>query len=393
MKDNVKPRVAIACQGGGSHAAFAAGVLRGLLRPQTFDRFQLTALSGTSGGAMCAALAWSKLVLRSPDSAAERAELASAALAGFWEDLCCDSFGDLARKMMTPALWQALTPQRYADSLLNSALMWTREHPVAIQASPYWFPEDARNRLERLLRKHARLEAISGYTKQRLRRPALFIGVTDITYGLGLALGGEEIRGNYDLLVASAAVPPLYRAVVDDKGRAHWDGLFSRNPPVREFTNLDLDERPDEIWVIQVTPQVSPKVPTTPQRADDRRTELTGNLALGQELYQIDKINRLLDEYELVPKKPGQRPGAGRYKPITLRVVGLDRDVDMASYYDRSRELIEGLMELGESRSAEFFERTSLWKRPPRGRQDLAAVSPREAEVVRDARGFGPDDE
>jgi NTE family protein len=50
------PKVAIACQGGGSHAAFAAGVLRALLAPQFRDRYQLLALSGTSGGAMCAAL-------------------------------------------------------------------------------------------------------------------------------------------------------------------------------------------------------------------------------------------------------------------------------------------------------------------------------------------------
>src|SRR4029077_17421339 len=56
------PKVAIACQGGGSHAAFAAGILSGLLRPGRRERFQLVALTGTSGGAVCASLAWRGLV-------------------------------------------------------------------------------------------------------------------------------------------------------------------------------------------------------------------------------------------------------------------------------------------------------------------------------------------
>src|SRR5262249_14858144 len=54
-------RVAVACQGGGSHTAFTAGVLEGLLStfPQDAD---VVALSGTSGGAICATLAWDGLV-------------------------------------------------------------------------------------------------------------------------------------------------------------------------------------------------------------------------------------------------------------------------------------------------------------------------------------------
>jgi NTE family protein len=59
---NDKPKVAIACQGGGSHAAFAAGVLGELLSPEYRERFEIVALTGTSGGAVCAALAWAGLI-------------------------------------------------------------------------------------------------------------------------------------------------------------------------------------------------------------------------------------------------------------------------------------------------------------------------------------------
>ena len=52
-------RIAIACQGGGSHTAFTAGVLKRLLGgADARRRFDVVGLSGTSGGAICALLAW-----------------------------------------------------------------------------------------------------------------------------------------------------------------------------------------------------------------------------------------------------------------------------------------------------------------------------------------------
>ena len=44
---NGRPRIAIACEGGGSHTAFTAGVLKRLLG----EEIEIVALSGTSGGA------------------------------------------------------------------------------------------------------------------------------------------------------------------------------------------------------------------------------------------------------------------------------------------------------------------------------------------------------
>jgi NTE family protein len=56
-----KTRIAIACQGGGSHTAFTAGVLRRLLDGPEIDEYDVVGLSGTSGGAVCALLAWTAL--------------------------------------------------------------------------------------------------------------------------------------------------------------------------------------------------------------------------------------------------------------------------------------------------------------------------------------------
>jgi NTE family protein len=57
-------RVAIACQGGGSQCSFVAGALETLLARGIQDRFQIVGLSGTSGGAITAAVAWNGLLLR-----------------------------------------------------------------------------------------------------------------------------------------------------------------------------------------------------------------------------------------------------------------------------------------------------------------------------------------
>ena len=57
-KGMTRKRIAIACQGGGSQCAFVAGALKALFAHGVQDRFKIVGLSGTSGGALTAALAW-----------------------------------------------------------------------------------------------------------------------------------------------------------------------------------------------------------------------------------------------------------------------------------------------------------------------------------------------
>ena len=56
-----KPKIAIACQGGGSQTAFTAGVLHALFEEGIEKDFDIVSLSGTSGGAVCASLVWCAL--------------------------------------------------------------------------------------------------------------------------------------------------------------------------------------------------------------------------------------------------------------------------------------------------------------------------------------------
>jgi len=49
-------KIAIACQGGGTHTAFTAGVFKHLFENHIHDRYRIVGLTSTSGGAVCATL-------------------------------------------------------------------------------------------------------------------------------------------------------------------------------------------------------------------------------------------------------------------------------------------------------------------------------------------------
>jgi NTE family protein len=334
------PKVAIACQGGGSHAAFAAGVLVQLFSSAQRERFRLVALSGTSGGAVCAALAWRGLVGGGPDDAGLR-------LLRFWRDL---EVHDLV------------------EAFANFWGVWLARLPVTVEVSPYLYEPVAEPRLRSLLRLHLDLENFTTDTARRAR-PKLLVGATDVLNGERVIFQGESLT--YDDVIASAAVPPLFRAVSADQ-RLYWDGLFTTNPPVREFT--DLDDRPDEIWVVQINPQRRDGEPRGIQEIIDRRNELAGNLSLGQELYFVDRINQLL------PSHPSL---SAKYKPIRIRVVELELEnerLDYPSKLDRGIAHIERLLDAGQERAAWFFDERSDW---PRAR----TVPPKSVLVT---RGHGP---
>jgi NTE family protein len=330
---SAKPRVAIACQGGGSHAAFCAGVLGKLLSPAYRDRFALVGLSGTSGGAGCAALAWAGLIAGGPDDALQR-------LSGYWRDL---EVHDML------------------DVVMNFWAVTLARMPVTEEISPYTYEPVAEPALRALLQRYLDLDSLPAGPERR-SPPSLFVGATEILTGERTVFYGEGLT--YDMLIASASIPPLYRAAHID-GKLYWDGLFTSNPPIRELT--DLPDRPTEIWVIQVNPQRRATEPRSMRDIDSRKNELSGNLSLGQELYFIHKINDLLAQHASLTE---------HYQHINIRVVELGiPNLDYPSKLDRSSILIEKLLANGAERAEWFFDARSDW--PREGTIPAAAVSHR----------------
>jgi NTE family protein len=292
---------------------------------------EIVGLSGTSGGAMCAALAWRGLVAGGVNAADD----ASRRLLGFWREL------------------QAKDP---IDGFANFWSVWLARMPVTVDMTPYLGEPAAEPRLRELLHRHLQLDALTKDVDAR-SKPRLLVGATDVLAGERVIFSGESLT--VDQLVASAAVPPLFRAV-HAGDHVCWDGLFTTNPPVREF--MDRKQvKPEEIWVVQINPQRRATEPRSVMEIKDRNNELSGNLSLSQELFFIDKINRLRTEHSQI---------AEAYAHITVRVVelGLDLDAEALDYpskLDRDSAHIERLIEAGRERAGWFFEdERSLWPRP-----------------------------
>ena len=396
-------KIAIACQGGGSHTAFTAGVLKRILK-ENKKKYEISALSGTSGGAICALLAWYGLLTGGNDKAIRL-------LDSFWKDISASTFGDI---------------------LLNEWFVEASriQDIVSVpQVSPYSYPPFAQEYLRALLEKQVDFDKIKTLTDPR---PELIVGAVDVLSGDFSAFKNARISA--DAILASAAIPTFLRAVpinkylfswnkipgtdneklikylkqdlnldwaetariekigndkiirvyrgtnslslkLDDKkttaclkinkNRHHelivktekdelniynksdyWDGLFSQNPPVRDFVD-GVDVKPDEIWVIQINPRTINKLPESVGTINDRRNELAGNLSLYQELYFIEKVNEWIEK--------GYFQGS-KYKPIYVRFIKMLRELDLDTKLDRSQEFIEEMMIYGEKQAEEFLK-------------------------------------
>ncbi len=304
-------RVAIACQGGGSHTAFTAGVLRRLLREDR-DDIEIVALSGTSGGAVCAYLAWHGL--SGPEGRPAKAV-------------------DLLDRF-----WAANAASAPWDAALNGWLVAMNRLEGAVvlpSVSPYLYPAWAQERFR------AALETLVPPRSTPEGGPLLLVGAVDVRSGEFKAFSSARGEISADAVLASAAIPNLFRAVHVGPA-AYWDGLFSQNPPVRELP----DAAPDTIWVIRINPSARAEEPTTMPAILDRRNELSGNLSLAQELAFIEKVNEFV--------RKGWLKGS-KYREIAVETITLDRDLDTASKLDRRPQFIADLIAYGEAKAEAFL--------------------------------------
>jgi NTE family protein len=313
-------RVAIACQGGGSHTAFTAGVLKRLLA-EKLERYEIVALSGTSGGAICALLVWYALLR--------------------------DDRGEATR--LLDSFWQSISSDSFQDQLLNDLFIAVNRMQGAIvtpEVTPYFYPEWGKDRLKELL------EGVVDFGEiQQLvtaSSPKLLVGAVEVRSGEFEVFRNAEIT--VEKVLASCALPTLFRSVQIGEDGVYWDGLFSQNPPIRDFMREFPDARakPDEIWVIQINPQRREHVPTKMADISDRRNELAGNLSLHQEIDFLNEINGLLS---YLPEE--------RYKYIEVRKIEMLRELDATSKLDRSPSFIREMVAYGEEQAEEFLEGVS----------------------------------
>ncbi|HSY40992.1 MAG TPA: hypothetical protein VLA79_15745, partial [Polyangia bacterium] len=157
---------------------------------------------------------------------------------------------------------------------------------------------------------------------------------------------GEELCA--ECLLASAAIPEMFRAVNVPGRGVFWDGLFSQNPPIHNLVEHHIDE----LWVIQINSSTCARVPTETHEILDRRNALSGNLSMEQELKFIDTINRALAERKIHDSK---------YRRIRVARIALDRELNYRSKLDRSPELLAELRDYGIMKWKRFVKERTAW--------------------------------
>lgn len=351
-----KKRIAIACQGGGSQTAFTAGFLATCLQRGVQDQHDIVALSGTSGGAICACLAWYSLLKAANGSA----EPPHQGLLAFWRD----------NSATHP--WERL----FNRSMMRSVRMLEKSRVFSTEANPNdWPMEWAHNVLKlmtprreffdlrALIEKHVAFSELGGLIRES--SPRLLVGAVNVLSGDFKTFDSGQHDITVDMILASAAVPSLFKAV-EIEGEHYWDGLFAENPPVGKL----LQALPDELWIIQINPKTSPKLPHTFEDIRDRRNELAGNIMLAIELRIVQIFNELLERDALKKSFLNHVP----MTPTDIRVIGMSDELahalDYTSKLDRDSRYIETLMEHGQQQADAFldepaherYDASDLWR-------------------------------
>ncbi|MTI18311.1 patatin-like phospholipase family protein [Rhodobacteraceae bacterium RKSG542] len=266
-----KPKkISLALQGGGSHGAFTWGVLDWLLETEALE---IDKISGTSAGAMNAAVLADGLVEGGPEGARK-------ALERFWRSVSLLGQGSPFQR--TPL-------DIYFDS-------WNLDHsPVYVSwdvtsrvLSPYQLNPLNINPLEELVR-----DQIDFGRVQTCQDLEVYVAATNVRTGKIKIFGREELTA--EALLASACIPTIYQAVEID-GEAYWDGGYMGNPPL--FPLFPKGGITDVV-LIQVNPVKREELPTTAQEISERLNEITFNSTLLRELRAIAFVSRLIDEGRL----------------------------------------------------------------------------------------------
>lgn len=257
--------VDLALQGGGSHGAFTWGVLDRLLEEQGFT---LEGISGTSAGAMNAAVLAHGLLEGGPDGA-------RAALEDFWRSVAeAATFSPFQRSPLDRMMgrWS-----------LDYSPMYIATDLIARLVSPYAFGTGGPNPLRDILTKIVDFERLAS------GRIKLFITCTSVRTGRGRVFRNSEITA--DVLLASACLPTMFQAVEID-GELYWDGGFAGNPTIAP---LVLECESHDTILVQINPVVREEPPFTAQEINNRVNEVSFNATLLKELKMIALLRKVAD--------------------------------------------------------------------------------------------------
>jgi NTE family protein len=380
-------KVAIGCQGGGMHAAFEVGVLTEILKDIRDNKgIELVGLSGTSAGALCALMVWYGLAPKAGNPGS--ADKAIDCLNDFWDDFVAGTGAETALNLLTyGAFW---AEEKELPVLgVNVPILGLNPYGALYKAFAAGLPSlgvrkqyfDLEDMLAKACPDFDRIDW-RGLTTRVL------IGASEVVNGFETVFDSDvnkksqhENKGMQTVKVtkdrshywrqklpltlsgvaASGTLPALREAEHIKPGGHYWDGLYSQNPPVREFFDPPAHKSstgpahvPDELWIIRINPQQWPEVPSSNKDIQDRQNELMGNLSLNKDLDFIMTVNAWTEHYA------GQN-FAKDHKPVTVRTIKMEKKTaDSLSYsskFDRSRAFMDALRKEGRMVTRDWLDR------------------------------------
>jgi NTE family protein len=365
-------KIAVGCQGGGMHAAFEVGVLTEILKSCEEKKFELVGLSGTSAGALCALMVWYGLAPKNGRHGSERAAIDK--LNEFWDHFVTKTGAETALNLLT---YGALRFEEMQIPVLgiNAPIFGLNPGGAIYKAIAASLPRlGVRRRyfdLEDMLAKDC--AEFNGVDWPKVKTRVL-IGASEVVNGLETVFdsnvnkGTQPVnegmkRGNLDYWhqqlpltlsgVAASGTLPSFREAQRIDGGYYWDGLYSQNPPVREFfAGVDAKEIPDELWIIRINPQQWPEQPQSNADFLDRENELMGNLSLHKELDFILAVNEW--------RKSHGGKFAEDYKNVIVRTIKMNKEtadeLRYSSKFDRSREFMDQLRQKGHAVARDWLD-------------------------------------
>ena len=312
--------VDLALQGGGSHGAFTWGVLDRLLDE---NWLQVTGISGTSAGAMNAAVF-------ADGYAAGGAKGAQTALANYWE-----AVADAAR--FSPFQRTPIDKMMGRWSLDQSPLFIAMDMMSRL-FSPYDLNPGNINPLAPILEKYIDFD--------RLRNSAvkIFITATNVRTGRGRVFSNSEITP--EILLASACLPTLFQAVEID-GESYWDGGYTGNPTL---TPLVRALESSDTILVPINPIERLGTPRSAAEILNRLNEVSFNSTTLKELRMMALLRQVAD--------PGNSEGAlWARKRLHLIRNDIMQTLDYSSKLNAEREFLHMLREEGRAAADAFLKK------------------------------------
>jgi NTE family protein len=286
----------VAFQGGSFLAgAVDTGVVRALTHEGVFETHDVCAFSGTSAGALVAAVCW------------------SSALEGRIGDA-----QDVLEKLWLHNASGTIPSQEWGD-FWKSFDKAARQNPLydfaAESVRTPWLHAKFKEWVQTYIETRKAVDTLYN-RKDDQARPRLALGSADVLEGEIVTFSDQafidevercrSLTGTardaaieagaqlmLDALMASGSLDEVNGMTTIESGAnqgTYLDGAWGQNPPIEAMIDFGVDE----IWIVEVFPKFRQRVPKTLGERDDRKEELWQNSLVEQQVHMIRRVNEWL---------------------------------------------------------------------------------------------------